>query len=396
MKRTTGFIDFIILFLLIILFQNCEKDPNSTQEIIQTISGFAQKGPFINGSSVTVYDLESNLTSTGKSFNTQIVDDKGTFELSDIKLSSHLIKLRADGFYYNEVLGRQSAAQLTLYALADTKDKTNINVNLLTHLEKSRVEYLIKEGEIFSVAKAQAQTEILAIFNIQKDSILASETLNIFENGDDNGILLAISLLLQGYRSEAELTELVSNISQDLSTDGILNNDTLGSQIINHAIILDTTGIRNNLIQRCNQLGLSPDIPDFEKYIGNFILETKFKITESIIEYPKTGLYGSNILSINDTIYSGYDYSLAANVPERTTLMIKITGMSAGQIWYYSLGSNANWSITQFTGNSQTFTAISSGASCDLHMVEFSPGYYLIEYFESSSSNPTRKKIIRM
>jgi hypothetical protein len=283
-----------------------------------------------------------------------------------------------------------------LYALANIKGKTNINVNLLTHLERSRVEHLLKSGKSFSDAKAQAQKEILAIFSIQKTNIQSSENLNIIENGDDNAILLAISLILQGYRTEGELSELLSSISEDISSDGILNSDTLGSELINHAVVLDTTGIKNNLIQRYTSLGLSPTIPDFGKYIANFISKTAFKITGSIINYPKTGLYGSNLLSLNDTIYNSYDYSLAAYLPTGTRLKVKITVQSPGQIWWYNSGTEANWSITTFNGTSQTFTAINSGTNCDLHLIQFSSGYYLIEYFETSSSTPTRKKLIKI
>src|SRR5690242_7338424 len=54
-----------------------------------TIKGYAQKGPFINGSAITVFDLQANLSPSGKSFSEQITDNKGTFELDNIELSSN-------------------------------------------------------------------------------------------------------------------------------------------------------------------------------------------------------------------------------------------------------------------------------------------------------------------
>src|SRR5690606_23617658 len=141
---------------------------------------------------------------TGKSYNVQITDNKGTFELNNVSLSSAYINLRADGFYFNEVSGKQSDAQITLYALSDVTGKSELNVNILTHLEKSRVEYLMKSGQSFVESKTQAQKEILAIFNIEKSDIQSSENLNISKPGDDNAILLAISAILQGHRSESE------------------------------------------------------------------------------------------------------------------------------------------------------------------------------------------------
>jgi hypothetical protein len=379
----------MIMFLL-----KCKKDNNSSPTI-QNIIGYVQKGPFINGSSITVYDLQSDLSPSGKSYNSQIMDNKGTFQLSNISLSSNFVSLRADGFYFNEILGQQSATQITLYALSDVTDKSDININILTHLEKSRVEYLIKNGKSFSVAKTQAQKEILAIFNIEKSSNTSSENLNISESGDDNGILLAVSAILQGYRSEGELTELLSNISNDISTDGTLNNDTLGSALINHAIFLDTVSIKNNLAKWYSDNGATANIPNFGKYVSNFISKTNFKITGSLINYPETGLYGNNILSLSDTIYEGGNYSFAAFLPKGTSLKVVITALNSNFDWTWAGGSEINWTWTTMTmAGVQTFTAINSGSFCDLHMLYFAPGRYLIEYYEMNAVTPTRKKII--
>ncbi len=375
----SGKIIFTISFftLFILLFLNCERDDSGSTSQFRDVTGHAQKGPFINGSSVTVFDLREDLTATGKSYNAQITDNKGTFELKNVELSSNYASLRADGFYFNEVSGEQSAAQITLYALADISGREDINVNLLTHLEKSRVEYLMTKGESFSSAKSKAQKEILAIFNMEKAGIKNSEELDISGAGEDNGILLAISAILQGYRQESQLTELLSNIINDITEDGQLDDASIGSALINHAINLDTIGIRSNLVERYAEIGAASEIPPFEKYISDFISKTTFVVTESQIEYPATGLYGDNILVSADTLFSSENhtsYSLAANLQKGTALKIKITAMgsenpetpvdSIGQQdtikghWYYGMGTSLNWSITLFDFNTytQTFT----------------------------------------
>lgn len=372
----------------------------------KTIKGYAQKGPFINGSSITVFDLQANLAPTGRSFSEQIVDNKGSFELNNIELSSNFLSIRTDGFYFNEVSGKQSASQITLNALADITGKSSININLLTHLEKARVEYLIKTGKAFPAAKAQAQKEILAIFNIENPTIKSSESLNITEQGDDNGILLAVSAIIQGLRTESEMTELLSNISVDIKTDGILNNTALGSALINHAVFLDTVAIRNNLIKRYTEIGGVPAIPYFGKYIANFIKNTPYRITQSLITYPETGLNGFNILSLSKTDYiAGWQTSLsmAADLVKGTALKIRVSVLDTtkrdvnGQVprWGQALGFEINWSITLFNQKnySQTYTAIESGKSCDL-LLYFEEGTFLIEYFEMNATMPTRQKII--
>jgi hypothetical protein len=277
---------------------------------------------------------------------------------------------------------------------------------LLTHLEKARVEYLMKNGETFSSAKIQAQKEILAIFNIEKSGMKNSEELDISEAGEDNAILLAISAILQGYRQESELTELLSNIINDMKEDGELNDASLGSALINHAVILDTSSISGNLEERCNEIGVTPVIPPFGKYIANFISQTSFKITKSPIEYPFTGLYGDNILNLTDTLFGAdpyVPYSLAAILQRGAALRIKITSLgnpgappdTAKPFWYYRFGSSVNWKITDFDWNTYTqyFTAIESGTSCDLYL-NFDKGRFLIEYYELNAALPTRSKFI--
>ena len=406
MKKFYSFLSTIIFVILVTALTNCTKESDTSQTTIQNVLGYAQKGPFINGSSVTAYDLKSDLSPTGKSFNMQITDNKGSFQLNNVSLSSNYVSLRADGFYFNEVLGQQSVAQITLYTLSDISGKSDININILTHLEKPRVEYLMKNGKSFADSKIQAQKEILAIFNIEKSNIKTSENLNISETGDDNGILLAISSILQSYRSESEMSELLSNISKDIQEDGILNSDTLGSALINQAVALDTVAIKSNLSKRYSDIGATVSIPDFGKYISNFITKTKYVITKPLITYPETGLNGDNILSLTKINFDlgvrrDTTFSLAAQLAKGASVKIKITSVSSDTsmtskaYWYYAAGSNVNWTISEFDRIAfiQTFTATESGKSCDLKM-KFNSGTFLVEYYEMSSTTATRKKTI--
>ncbi|HHT23785.1 MAG TPA: hypothetical protein GXZ87_10850 [Bacteroidales bacterium] len=395
----------IPIIILMLALHGC------TNEIVEpiiikkgSITGSVQKGPFINGTSIEIRELDTVLSQTGKSYNTQITNNRGSFEIQNIELVSNYVSLRADGFYYNEISGKKSLSQITLYAISDISDKSTINVNTLSHLEKARVEYLISQGAEFSEAKRQAQSEVLNIFGFALSSNQSSELLDITKEGDDNGILLASSLILQGLRTESELTELLSNISTDLREDGVLSDSSLGSQLINHALYLNTTSIRKNLEQRYSDIGIEANIPNFEKYIQQFIDSTKFEITESLIEYPEKGLYGQNILDLSKTNYTAAEYnpyenehySLAANLAKGTKVKIVITDLSSGG-WFYDIATPKNWSISKFdkATKSQTFTSINSGESCDLSMI-FVSGNILIEYYEMDATEPTKTKKIRI
>ena len=399
MKRYLISAGFFPALIIVLLFQGCEKSGETPDKqnngFKGTLSGLAQKGPFISGSSVSLYDLNPDLSASGKTYLALISDDRGSFEISHLSLSSSYARLRVDGYYYNEVTGEKSASPLTLYALADLEDSAGVNVNLLTHLEMPRTEYLIGQGMSFDSAKAQAQSEVLKVFCIGQDSIQPSELLNIFNPGDGDAKLLAMSVLLQGFRTEAELTELLSYLSMDLRTDGVLTDSSLGSQISNHPILLDTAFILNNLTNRSAELGLNRPVPAFEKYITGFIESAAFPVTGSPIEYPETGAFGKNLLALGDTLYtSEYSLSLAAKLPSHNSLKIIIKGLSADPGWGIVVGSGANWSISDFRENLQIFYSINSGTDCDLHMENFHPGKYLIEYYESTAKRPTRSKII--
>ena len=75
----------------------------------------------------------------------------------------------------------------------------------------------------FAASKTQAQTESLSFFNIDNVTLGNSETLDISKSGDGNAVLLAISVILQSDKTEAELTELLSTINTDIRTDGTLD-----------------------------------------------------------------------------------------------------------------------------------------------------------------------------
>lgn len=381
----------ILTCLLLLFVYSCKKEPNDSLEKNYSIEGKSQKGPFLNGSSLSLFEMHQNFSMTGKVYHTQLLDNSGYFEVSNISLISPFVLLKADGFYFNEVTGIPSKSQITLYGYSDITNKNLVNVNVITHLEKSRIEYLMNTGLSFVLAKKQAEQEILQIFSIQKPNIAESELLNISQSGDDHAILLAISVILQGYRSEAELSALMSDISSDIRTDGVLNSATIGTSLINDAKLLNLSQIRSNLEQRYNQLGLSVNIPNFENYILQFINQTNYTFNK-FITYPEVGKYGLNVLNQDSTNFKFFEkYSFLADLPIGTSLKIKIKN----GLWWYSELPDApeNWNISSYENETQTFTAIESGKQSELK-ITFDQGTHLIEFYENNDSFPTKTKTI--
>lgn len=347
------------VLVLIIISLSCEKENTGIDLSFEKINGYIQKGPYLNGTAISISELTNDLVPTGRNFSSQILDNKGTFEVKNVDLTSPFVELKADGFYFNEVRNDNSTAQLTLFALSDLTTKSSLNVNVLSNLEKGRVDYLVSNGSDFSSAKNQAQKEILSIFEINKDDILESELLDITKSGDDNAILLAVSVILQGYLSVSGLSELLANISTDIREDGVLDSKSLGTTLINNARTLKLGNIRTNLENRYETLGLEVTVPDFEKFVTYFIENTDFEFT-GFIQYPETGKHGKNILDKDKTDYPAGTYSMKAVLPEGTNLKVKISGLN----WFFPVSQdNTGWVYTDWddSDSSRTFTSTRTG-----------------------------------
>ncbi|SHM07100.1 fibrobacter succinogenes major paralogous domain-containing protein [Fibrobacter sp. UWB7] len=237
------------------------------------ITGVTQKGPFLMGSKVQMFEISNghSLNQTGKSFNGKISNDKGEFKINGSKLVSQYVVLEASGYYRNEITGKNSNSELTLLAISDVKDRNTININLLTHLEYERVNYLVtEENAKVDEAKKQAQKEILKIFDIDNKNFSNSEDLNIAGSSDEDGALLAISIMLQGDRSESQLSELLTKIAIDMEKDGEWNDDSKRNEIADWAAEIVQSGRIESIRENIEKWKLSNVVPNFEKYINNF------------------------------------------------------------------------------------------------------------------------------
>ncbi len=301
----------------------------------------------------------------------------------------------ANGFYFNEIKNTNSDAQLTLYTLSDVSNRSSLNINIISNLERTRVNYLLDEGMEFSKAKKQAQSEISKIFEIEKADILESEKLDIAQSGEDNAILLAISVILQGDLSVADLSELIANIGTDIQDDGILDNENPGTTLIDNAMLLQPDLIRQNLENRYQELGIIVILPDFERYVTHFIENTSYEHTVSI-EYPETGTFGKNLLSMEDGELIQGRYSLTALLSEKTNLLVNMNGQG------FSLNnnpydiSNIGWDIidkkgvyaSAGTGKIELEILLEAGSVDTMSNRLHSPHAFSIEVYENGAINP--------
>lgn len=285
--------------------------------ITYSVNGNVQKGQYIQGSSITIQELDDNLNPTGTNYQTQITDDMGTFKVSS-EIKSRYVEIIANGYYFNEVSGKLSDGTLTLRAIADLADEGRSNVNLLTSLETPRIYYLVANEKMnIASARKQAESEIYKSFNIPDEDVASAvgfDKMDISRPGVSNAVLLAISVTLQHNRTVAELSEIISKIASDIEKNGVLKDVSLRESVRVNGMDIDAKAVAFNLEQRYKSLSYTGyAIPDFDEYLdinGNGVIDRLDKW--STFEFGDVDIYSEE----QDVVFNmsaNFDYTV--NIP---------------------------------------------------------------------------------
>ena len=191
------------------------EDPN---QVTASIEGVVEKGPFVKGTSVTLYELNpETFAQTGKVFTGTVEGDNGGFSLGKVELDSRYVLLEASGYYWNELWGHNTDSPLSLKAVAHVNEKSKVNINIGTHITHKRILSLIESGMDFDEAKEQAESELIkAIFG--DDSGVAFENASIVNNDK----LLALSIMVLKVGGEAAVTEMIADLTAGVTPELLL------------------------------------------------------------------------------------------------------------------------------------------------------------------------------
>ncbi|MBR1713055.1 MAG: hypothetical protein IJ722_06600 [Alloprevotella sp.] len=334
-----------ILFTLCLLaFVSCGDNDNEVKPTkMQRLSGHVEKGPFVQGSEVTLHELTADFSQTGKSFRTQTEGALGAFSLNTaMELVSQYAELSVSGFYYHEVRGELSAAPITLRALADVSGRTTMNVNLLTHLTRGRTMRLIAEGKPFNEAKAQAGRELLSVFAIEGE-LPSPENVSIAEGSRESGILLAISTILLHDRSDAQFTELLSAFSTEFAESGRILSTAMREAIRRGQAEAHPSEVVEKMQAFYAERGMTLQAQDFSPYIdfnGDGVIDEDDK-EEDISIYPdsqpveETWFTGENIGAYVNGLY----YLATLFASDQLTLEALRLGKVNGTAYGVNLGN---------------------------------------------------------
>lgn len=304
-------------------FAGCGENASDEQEIkTYEVKGFAQKGPYIVGSDVTVAELNDDLTPTGRVFFATILSDDGYFEVPHVELSSRFVLIKVDGDYYNEAHDGFSIRKLTMYSLADISEGNEININLLTHLQRKRIEHLVQEENMsFGDAKEQAYEELLTVFSLQSFNPSSPEHINILEDNASSAILLTVSSIISHLVNEydgneyAQWLEMLTNFQEDLADNGVLDDGRIGSKLLATAGSLNVNRIVNDMQDEFE----GSEIPDFSPYINHFTENSGYvNYFEGL--FPEADGEAINILNLPDgtTLSPENTYVIRIELPELT------------------------------------------------------------------------------
>ena len=260
-------------FLLSFLLVSCGDDSSNAADNSgknKTVSGVAQLGAFEKGSTLSVYELNENLKQTGFNIESTVLNDQGEYSINLKDLESQYALLKADGYYRNAITGEKTREKATLYALTDLNERSEANINILTHLSHKRAIYLAKE-ENMSVAEAkkQAETEVLKSFGINEEFDDA-ENLNIIGKDNQSIALLVISILMQSDIAETELKERLTNYATDIEEDGTWDDKATIAKIADWAYKVyyySAFGAIKDYVKTWNSAVV---FATFEKYVNSF------------------------------------------------------------------------------------------------------------------------------
>ena len=273
------------------------------EEFIQTphiIKGKVEKGPLVRGSQIDMRTLDKSMVPTGNSYTTTIDNNTGDFNYGSLKVNSPYAKLTADGYFFNEVNGGLSNSTIRLDAIVDLSDNTTVNVNVLTHLKSQRINYLVtNEHKSFKDANNQAQRELLTQFGLQEYASKDASQYSITSGDDAAGVLIAVSSLVLSDRSEAEVVEFLSLLTNEFSTTGTFSDKTKERfKSTRNYLNGKLNQIQDNIRLRYQDLGYDVNVKDLAYYFdwdndgiaGNEIDDASdVQLSQNDIQVPAEG-----------------------------------------------------------------------------------------------------------
>lgn len=244
----------------------------------KTISGTTQKGPFVAGSKVHLFELDENLHQTGVHHTSTIDNDLGNYTIKDVSLSSPYVWMQVEGYYKNEFTGETSSKMITLNSLVDLTHNTEVNINVLNHLAFYRIFNLVENGMPVDKAQKQAESEVIKTLGFDPEDT-PFENLSIFDHGEGDAKLLAISIVMllaesaytfpHTYDDGGAIIERMAKIALDIETDGTWDDEEERANIERDVVLAESEGALDKIEQVLLGMGVTK-VPNYKEQLKKF------------------------------------------------------------------------------------------------------------------------------
>ncbi len=221
------------IVITISLFSGCSNDGSggssddgSKTSLETSLSGVAQKGAFLEGSTVSLCKLDKKMVCTDQKVEVKVTDNKGSYKFNTLSWSG-LSRLSISGKYFDEVTGTTSLSAATITAIVDIKPKTRIknNINLLTDMQAKRMKELVEKGKALLDASNVSKEDVKKLFNIHSDDFSALNLVD-FSKGKAsvNVELLRISTAAAKAEDPIATLDELMKIYNEYGLEGVLNS----------------------------------------------------------------------------------------------------------------------------------------------------------------------------
>lgn len=247
------------------------------------ISGWAQKGPFVSGSTVTAYTLDSALNTGKVKFTGKTAGDSGRYSINNVSQESQYAELEASGFFKSEITGKNSSGTKTkLHAIVDLSEgkKVKANLNIFTELEAARTRVLVKKKD-FNVpaAKKRATHELVDIFGAgfsgkkltdEDFKKFSSTDISLADTTQAGAALYAASIILLTDKSSSRFSAFLATVADSFAATGTWNDAEARTEIADYLFDKETSDNFASFRANAKAMKLGPKIPDFESILRNF------------------------------------------------------------------------------------------------------------------------------
>ena len=322
------------------------------------VTGFAHKGPFVDGSAVSITGLDS--TDAKALFKGKVAGDSGYFLVKNVSLKNQFALVSVYGNYMNEVSGKKSSAKTTLEALMDLSKDSTVNVTLFSHLAAARARELVDvQGFNYNAAMDKAYDELaLAVSGLVAlsrpelaDSLKSLNFKKANLNGGDltTAALYAVSILMQADLSLSGYVKRLNAVAASFAESGDLSKILKEvSAMADYASFKDSANGYAALRLNAEKFNLAESVPDFENILYTFWIG-QYGLGECTADLEETTKENTDELSENfglKYVCTSKRWHKATELEQKIGLCIEKTSgkiSKAGEDSYYC--ENGEWHL---------------------------------------------------